>query len=128
MHLDLLPIQVPIENLLEVQDSTDDADTEIEILESAPYNIYETSGGNLGNTDNMQELDIDVDVNLLAYDIDQTDTPYCSNRTTFVRTETSESNLCLAQPANKVKKTWYNQMSKLELNVDPNFHYRSGML
>ena len=121
MHLDLLPTQVPIENLLEVQDSTDDADTEIEILESAPYNIYETSGGNLGNTDNMQELDIDVDVNLLAYDIDQTDTPYCSNRTTFVRTETSESNLCLAQPANKVKKTWYNQMSKLELNVDPNF-------
>ena len=124
MHLDLLPTQVPIENLLEVQDSTDDADTEIEILESAPYNIYETSGGNTGNygtTDNMQELDIDIDVNLLAYDIDQTDTPYCSNRTTFVRTETSESNLCLAQPVHKVKKTWYNQMSKLELNVNPNF-------
>ena len=89
MHLDLLPTQVPIENLLEVQDSTDDAETEIEILESAPYNIYETSGGNLGNTDNMQEFHINVDVNSLAYDIDQTDTPYCSNRTTFVRTETS---------------------------------------
>ena len=94
------------------------------IVENEPYNIYETSGSNLsniGNTDNTQDLDIDVDVNLLAYDIDQVDTPYCSNRTTFVRTETPESNLCLAQPENKVKKTWYNQMSKSELNVDPNF-------
>ena len=121
MHLDLLPTQVPIEDLLEVQDSTDDRHTEIQILENMPYNIYETSGGNPSNIDNTQELDIEVDVNLLAYDVDQTDTPYCSNRTIFVHTETPESNLCLAQPANKVKKTWYNQMSKSELNVDPDF-------
>ena len=30
-------------------------------------------------------------------------------------------NLYLAQPRDKVKKTWYNQMSKSELNVDPKF-------
>ena len=33
-----------MENLLEVQDSIDDRDTEIQILDSEPYNIYETDG------------------------------------------------------------------------------------
>ena len=39
----------------------------------------------------------------------------------FVHTDSNESNLYLAQPRDKVKKTWYNQMSKSELNVDPKF-------
>ena len=63
----------------------------------------------------------DIDVNLLSYDIDELDTPYNSNRTIFVHTDSYESNLYLAQPRDKVKKTWYNQMSKSELNVDPKF-------
>ena len=62
-----------------------------------------------------------IDVNLLSYDIDELDTPYNSNRTIFVHTDSNESNLYLAQPRDKVKKTWYNQMSKSELNVDPKF-------
>ena len=62
-----------------------------------------------------------MDVNLLSYDIDELDTPYNSNRTIFVHTDSNESNLYLAQPRDKVKKTWYNQMSKSELNVDPKF-------
>ena len=48
-------------------------------------------------------------------------TPYNSNRTIFVHTDSNEPNLYLAQPRDKVKKTWYNQMSKSELNVDPKF-------
>ena len=63
----------------------------------------------------------DIDVNLLSYDIDELDTPYNSNRSIFVHTDSNESNLYLAQPRDKVKKTWYNQMSKSELNVDPKF-------
>ena len=63
----------------------------------------------------------DIDVNLLLYDINELDTPYNSNRTIFVHTDSNESNLYLAQPRDKVKKTWYNQMSKSELNVDPKF-------
>ena len=63
----------------------------------------------------------DIDVNLLSYDIDELNTPYNSNRTTFVHTDSNESNFYLAQPRDKVKKTWYNQMSKSELNVDPKF-------
>ena len=63
----------------------------------------------------------DIDVNLLSYDIDKLDTAYNSNRTIFVHTDSNESNLYLAQPRDKVKKTWYNQMSKSELNVDPKF-------
>ena len=63
----------------------------------------------------------DIDVNLLSCDIDELDTPYNSNRTIFVHTDSNESNLYLAQPRDKVKKTWYNQMSKSELNVDPKF-------
>ena len=63
----------------------------------------------------------DIAVNLLSYDIDELDTPYNSNRTIFVHTNSNESNLYLAQPRDKVKKTWYNQMSKSELNVDPKF-------
>ena len=63
----------------------------------------------------------DIAVNLLSYDIDELDTPYNSNRTIFVHTDSNESNLYLAQPRDKVKKTWYNQMSKSELNVDPKF-------
>ena len=63
----------------------------------------------------------DIDVNLLSYDIDELDTPYNSNRTIFVHTDSNEPNLYLAQPRDKVKKTWYNQMSKSELNVDPKF-------
>ena len=62
-----------------------------------------------------------MDVNLLSYDIDELDTPYNSNRTIFVHTDSNESNLYLAQPRDKVKKTWYNQMSKSDLNVDPKF-------
>ena len=48
-------------------------------------------------------------------------TPYSSNRTTFAHTESDESKIWLVQPANKVKKTWYNQLVKSELNVDPKF-------
>ena len=57
----------------------------------------------------------------MDYDIDQEETPYSSNRTSFVCTHSKESNLCLAQPVDKVKKTWYNQRSNSELKVDPKF-------
>ena len=68
-----------------------------------------------------KEYSLDADGHFIIYDIDEEETPYSSNRTTFVRTESDESKLWLAQPANKVKKTWYNQIVKTELNVDPKF-------
>ena len=36
-------------------------------------------------------------------------------------TESDESKIWLAQPTNKVKKTWYNYIVKSELLVDPKF-------
>ena len=63
----------------------------------------------------------DIHTNFIDYDIDQEETPYSSNRTSFVCTHSKESTLCLAQPVDKVKKTWYSQMSKSELKVDPEF-------
>ena len=60
-------------------------------------------------------------IHYIIYDIDEEETPYSSNRTTFVCTESDESKIWLAQPANKVKKTWYNQIVKSEHNVDPKF-------
>ena len=55
-----------------------------------------------------KEYSLDADGHFIIYDIDEEDTPYSSNRTIFARTESDESKLWLAQPANKVKKTWYN--------------------
>ena len=43
--------------------------------------------------------------NILSDDIDELDTHYNSNRTIFVCTDFNESNLYLAQPRDKVKKT-----------------------
>ena len=117
MHLNLLPTQLPLENILEVQDSSEDRNTELLVLDNEPYNIYQTDNPQFTES----ELAASVDVNLISYDIDELDTTYSSNRTTFVCTDSAESNLYLAQPVNKVKKTWYNQMAKSELNVDPKF-------
>ena len=114
MHLNLLPTQLPLENILEVQDSSEDRNTELLVLDNEPYNIYQTDNPQFTES----ELAASIDVNLISYDIDELDTPYSSNRTTFVHTDSAESNLYLAQPVNNVKKTWYNQMAKSELNVE----------
>ena len=117
MHLNLLPTQPPIEDILEVPNSSQEHSAEILVLDNEPYNLYQSRNPQL--TESYQSSDMDV--NLLSYDIDELDTPYNSNRTIFVHTDSNESNLYLAQPRDKVKKTWYNQMSKSELNVDPKF-------
>ena len=90
---------------------------EVLVLDNEPYNLYETSNSELTDF----ELLTDVDVNLLSYDIDELDTPYSSNKTTFAHIESSDSNICMAGPTDKVKRTWYSQISKSELNVDPKF-------
>ena len=117
VHLNLLPTQDPIEDLLEVQDDPQDNTTEVLVLDNEPYNMYQVNNPQLTDSEELS----DIDTNLIAYDIDQEETPYSSNRTTFVCTHSKESNLCLAQPTDKVKKTWYNQISKSELKVDPKF-------
>ena len=116
VHLNLLPTQYPIEDILEVQDNSQDNTTDLLVIDNEPYNIYQSINSQLTGQEDLS----DVEMNLISYDIDQLDTPSSSNRTTFVCTQT-ESNLCLAQPTDKVKKTWYNQMVKSELNVDPKF-------
>ena len=57
--------------------------------------------------------DTDINTDLLAYDIDQEVSPHEANDTIFVRTDSA-----LLQPSEKVKKTWYNHLQKLE-NKDP---------
>ena len=106
-----------METLFEVQDNTIDIDTEMLVLDNEPFNPYTQA-----NYDPPEkEYSLDADGHFIIYDIDEEETPYSSNRTTFVHTESDESKLWLAQPANKVKKTWYNQIVKTELNVDPKF-------
>ena len=117
MPLNLLPTHEPMENLFEVQDNTMDVDTEMLVLDNEPFNPYKTAHCEPPE----KEYSLDADGELIIYNIDEEETPYSSNRTTFVHTESDESKIWLAQPANKVKKTWYNQIVKSELNVDPNF-------
>ena len=106
-----------METLFEVQDNTIDIDTEMLVLDNEPFNPYTQA-----NYDPPEkEYSLDADGHFIIYDIDEEETPYSSNRTTFVCTESDESKLWLAQPANNVKKTWYNQIVKTELNVDPKF-------
>ena len=120
MHLNLLPTQPPLEDIFEVPHSSQEHNAEILVLDSEPYNVYQSRNPQLIESQHLPDAS-DMDVNLLSYDIDELDTPYNSNRTIFVHTDSNESNLYLAQPRDKVKKTWYNQMSKSELNVDPKF-------
>ena len=112
-----------METLFEVQDNTVEIDTEMLVLDNEPYNRYSPCNPyTQANYDPPEkEYSLDADGHFIIYDTDEEDTPYSSNRTTFVRTELDESKLWLAQPANKVKKTWYNQIVKTELNVDPKF-------
>ena len=123
MHLDLLPTHDPIESLFEVQDTTTDIETEMLVLDNEPFNRYtEDNPYTQANYEPPEkEYSVDADGELIIYDIDEEETPYSSNRTTFVRTESDESKIWLAQPTNKVKKTWYNHIVKTELNVDPKF-------
>ena len=120
VHLNLLPTQPPLEDILEVPNSSQEHSTEILVLDNEPYNLYQSRNPHLIESQQLSDTS-DIDVNLLSCDIDELDTPYNSNRTIFVHTDSNESNLYLAQPRDKVKKTWYNQMSKSELNVDPKF-------
>ena len=104
-----------METLFEVQDNAIDIDTEMLVVDNEPFNPYTQA-----NYDPPEkEYSLDADGHFIIYDIDEEETPYSSNRTTF--TESDESKIWLAQPANKVKKTWYNQIVKSELNVDPKF-------
>ena len=100
-----------------VQDNTMDADTEMLVLDNEPFNPYKTAHYEPPE----KEYSLDADGELIIYDIDEEETPYSSNRTTFVHTESDELKIWLAQPTNKVKKTWYNHIVKSELNVDPKF-------
>ena len=106
-----------METLFEVQNNTIDIDTEILVLDNEPFNPYT----NAHHDPPEKEYSLDADGHFIMYDIDEEETPYSSNRTTFTCTESDESKIWLAQPANKVKKTWYNQIVKSELNVDPKF-------
>ena len=60
-----------------------------------------------------------IDTDLLAYDIDQEVSPHKATNTIFVRTDSNQSDFALLQPNEKVKKTWYNHLQKLENKVDP---------
>ena len=102
MHLNLLPTHEPIENLFEVQDDTRDIDTEMLVLDNEPFNQYT----NAHYDPPEKEYSLDADGHLIIYDIHEEETPYSSNRTTFAHTESDESKIWLAQPNNKVKKTW----------------------
>ena len=106
-----------MENLFEVQDYTMDIDTEMLVLDNEPFNPYKTAHYEPPE----KEYSLDADGDFIIYDIDEEETPYSSNRTTFACTESDESKIWLAQPTNKVKKTWYNQIVKSELHVDPKF-------
>ena len=120
MHLNLLPTQPPLEDIFEVPHSLQEHSTEILVLDNEPYNLYQSRNPQLIESQQLSDTS-GMDVNLLSYDIDELDTPYTSNSTIFVHTDSNESKLYLAQPRDKVKKTWYNQMSKSELNIDPKF-------
>ena len=100
MHLNLLPTHEPMETLFEVQDNTIDIDTEMLVLDNEPFKPYTQA-----NYDPPEkEYSLDADGHFIIYDIDEEETPYSSNRTTFVCTESDESKIWLAQPANKGKK------------------------
>ena len=70
VHLNLLPTQDPIEELLEVQDDPHDNTTEVLVLDNEPYNMYQVNNPPLTVSEELS----DIDTNLIAYDIDQEET------------------------------------------------------
>ena len=67
------------------------------VLDNEPFNPYKNAQHNSPET----EYSLDADGHFIIYDIDEEETPYSSNRTTYVHTESDESKIWLAQPANK---------------------------
>ena len=76
-----------METLFEVQDNTREIDTEMLVLDNDPYSRYSPSNPyTQANYDPPEkEYSLDADGHFIIYDIDEEDTPYSSNRTTFVR-------------------------------------------
>lgn len=112
MSLDMIPTHYPFEDMVEAQDTTSTDTVNMEVLENHDFQARQAEV--------VQFLDsTDIDTDLLAYDIDQEVSPHEANKTIFVRTESNQSDFALLQPTEKVRKTWYNHLEKLENKVDP---------
>ena len=112
MSLDMIPTHYPFEDMVEAQDTVPKNIVNIEIIDNDTFQARQA--GQVEYVDNT-----DNNTDLLAYDIDQEVSPCKANNTSFVRTDSNQSDFALLQPNEKVKKTWYNHLQKLENKVDP---------
>ena len=107
MSLDMIPTHYPFEDMVEAQDATPKDTVNIEIIANDTFQARQ-----VGQVEFLDDTDIDTD--LLAYDIDQEVSPHEATNTIFVCTDSNQSDFALLQPNEKVKKTWYNHLQKLE--------------
>ena len=112
MSLDMIPTHYPFEDMVEAQEITSKDTVNIEVIANDAFQARQA-----GQVEFLDDTDINTD--LLAYDIDQEVSPREANDTIFVRTDSNQSDFALLQPSEKVKKTWYNHLQKLENKVDP---------
>ena len=111
MSLDMIPTHYPLEDILEAHENDDDK-VSFCLLPDNPLVPH--------RCDELTFLDsTDIETDALAYDIEQDESPHKTDRTTFVHTDSHESLFALMQPSEKVRKTWYNHLEKLETKVDP---------
>ena len=117
MSLNMIPTHYPLEDILEAYEKEqEEDDITFSVLTGQPFDICaEKPIGFIDST----EMDTDA----LVYELEQDETPHEVNRTTFVCTDTcqSQSHFALLQPTDKVKKTWYNHLTKLNNKVDATF-------
>ena len=112
MSLDMIPTHYPFEDMVEAQETTSKDTVNIEVIANDAFQARQA-----GQVEFLDDTDINTD--LLAYDIDQEVSPREANDTIFVRTDSNQSDFALLQPSEKVKKTWYNHLQKLENKVNP---------
>ena len=112
MSLDMIPTHYPFEDMVEAQETTSKDTVNIEVIANDAFQAREA-----GQVEFLDDTDINTD--LLAYDIDQEVSPREANNTIFVHTDSNQSDFALLQPNEKVKKTWYNHLQKLDNKVDP---------
>ena len=110
MSLDMIPTYYPFEDILEAQDKIDEEFT-VSVRQGDPFNIYAPGSPHFIDT-------TDYETDTLAYDIEQ-ENPQDMLQTTFIQTSCDESQFALLQPNEKVKKTWYNHLTKFDNKVDP---------
>ena len=110
MSLDMIPTHYPFQDILEAQDKIDEEFT-LSVRQGDPFNIYASESPHFIDT-------ADYETDALAYDI-EVENPQEMLQTTFIQTSSDESQFALLQPSEKVKKTWYNHLTKIDDKVDP---------